>query len=1125
MHRMRFPNRVSLFIFSFSLLTAPKVAAQDLTGALSGTVRDSTGAVVPNVEVTVLNAATGVVAWRGRTDAVGQYLAPALGAGRYHLVCEAPGFKKAEIRDVPLQVDQRARVDAVVHPGDVVETVTVSGEALGQLESETSSLGATINTSQVRDLPLPSRNILNLLTLVGGVSSGGAATGINASQLSINGSRTLNSEFTVDGVSVVSGSTGGVQRLPSTETIREFKVLTSGYSAEYGRTSGGFVNVIVDSGTRQYHGGVYEYFRNEKLNANNFFNNLRGTPRPRDRYNQFGAKLGGPVRLPWLYDGSERTFFFFNYEGQRRKRPSTQISSIPDEAFRGGDFSRSPVPVMDPLTGRSFDGNRIPRERQDRAAARIMGLLPAPNSPGSLDAASNRRINNYVLTRSTAPSDNEHTTRVDHAFGDRARIFGRLSHFRVFGPRDIILPGPLDPAVGDSATTTYQSSIGYTHTWTPRLISEMTLGYQRNNPAIDPPTLGMDARSEFGIDRVTGNAAPRFNISGFRELGINENTYRRQIDNNYQATGGLTWVRGAHTAKFGFSLRKNQFNVFNPGGNFTGIYNFNGEVTSPTRTAGNPVNALADFLLGQIQTAVYSLPQPITGRRNTNLGLFAQDDWRLSRRLTLNLGLRYEYESPMTIANDMYSRISPVTGRLLVARKNASRSLDVQADKLNFAPRAGLAWSLDDRTVVRSAFGVFYSQIFSNLGGIVLYPGFTVTQNFTDQGVGVPQPFTLREGVPLIAVQNFDDPFFVERQASPSSPLSSSAQFAEISPLPYSMQWSLGVQRDLGGGIIADASYVGTRGLHLPLSLPFNQVPFERAEEIQRLGSAVETQRARPFPNVGGFGAFVHAGTSSYHALQLKAVRQFSKRFSFLSTYTWSKSLDDGSGIFSFSQPNGLDTGQFLGLFRNLDRGLSSFDRPHTFALAVQYTTRGHWLWRGIQFNPIFIARSGLPDTITQNNLHPAASQQRPSVVGTNGGGYALRLTSEGTAIRSLLSPTDPNFPFLPTGPLFTGTGAARRLVLPVSIGNLGRNTTREPREVNLDISVARRFALTERLGLQIRAEAFNLMNHTNFTGPNTGLSVIADPAGRPVFNSPGFGLITGAKSARFMQLVARLEF
>jgi len=306
----------------------------------------------------------------------------------------------------------------------------------------------------------------------------------------------------------------------------------------------------------------------------------------------------------------------------------------------------------------------------------------------------------------------------------------------------------------------------------------------REDPRIDPPSLGLDVRSVLGIERSVYSAAPRLNISGFRELGINENTLRRQINNNYQGSLGLTWVRGAHVLKSGAQLRLNQFNVFNPGGDFTGNYNFNGELTSPNRTGGNPTNALADFLLGQIQSVAYELAQPPTGRRNYNLGLYVQDDWKLSRRLTLNLGLRYEYESPMWIAEDIYSRIDTKTARLLVARKNASRTLDIEGDTLNLAPRVGLAYALDDKTILRSAMGVFYGQIFSNLGGIVRYPGFTVRQSFPDLGVGIAQPFTLSQGHPLTAVQNLDDPFSVERIATPQNPLSGAAQFGEASPLP-----------------------------------------------------------------------------------------------------------------------------------------------------------------------------------------------------------------------------------------------------------------------------------------------------------------------------------------------------
>ena len=1110
-----------------AVLVATSAHAQTMTASISGRVTDATGGVLPGASVTITNAATNVAVWNGVTDDVGAYVAPALPVGRYDVSVELQGFKVVVIRGVRLEVDQRVRADAALEPGQVQETVVVVGETLGRLETESSAMGLVINTSQVQNLPLPSRNVLNLLTLAGGVSSGGAATGINANQMSINGSRTVNSEFTVDGVSVVSGSTGGLTRLPSTEAIREFKVHTASYSAEYGRTSGAFVNVVVDSGTNRVQGGVYEYFRHERLNATNFFRNLRGDPKPRDRYNQFGFKLGGPVQIPALYSGRDRTFFFVNYEGLRRSEPSTEISTIPDQAFRSGDFSQSPVPIIDPLTGRQFPGNRIPADRIDRAAARIMGLLPAPNASGTADPANGRLVSNYVFTESTVPANDEVTVRIDHSAGSDARLFGRYTQYTLDSPAVRRIPGPLDPVVGDSLTKGHQLALGWTHVWAPTVLTETNFGFMRDDPRIDPPSLGLDVGSTLGIQRSVFAATPRMNVSGFTELGIHENTYRRQINNNYQASVAFTWVRNAHALRSGVQLRFNQFNVFNPGGRFAGIYNFNGEITSPNRAAGNPVNALADFLLGQIQNAEYELPQPMTGRRNYNVAGYAQDDWKPTSRLTLNLGLRYEYEAPMWVDNDIYSRLNPDTGRLLVATQNASRTLDVEGDRVNFAPRVGFAYTLDDKTVLRSAFGIFYSQVFSNLGGIVLYPGFTVRENFPDLGVGVAQPFTLAQGHPLSAVQNLNDPFFVERSATPSNPLAGSAQFGSVRPLPYSQQWNVGIQREVGAGTIVDVSYVGSRGRHLPLSRPFNQVPYERAVEVQAAGSALATQLARPFPSVAGFSSFVHVGNSNYHSLQVRGSRQLSSRIAFQSTYTWSKSIDDGSGLFSFSQPNGLDSGQFVTLSSDINRSLSSFDRPHIFAAAVTYMTGGPFWLRDIQANVIVTARSGLPDTITQNNLHPNAGQQRPSVRSDNLGGYAPGMTPEGTAIRYLLPTSDPNFPFVPSGPLFTGAGASRRMVLPFDApGNLGRNTTREPGEFNVDLALARRFNLVGRLGLTLRAEAFNLLNRVNFNAPNTSLSVIADPTtGQPVWNSPSFGLITAAKSARFMQLVARVDF
>lgn len=633
-------------------------------------------------------------------------------------------------------------------------------------------------------------------------------------------------------------------------------------------------------------------------------------------------------------------------------------------------------------------------------------------------------------------------------------------------------------------------------------------------------------RDVLGIQRSSFAATPVMNISGWAGMGINPNTYRRQIDNNYQSSVSLTWTRGNHTVKSGFQLRKNQFNVFNPGGNFAGIYNFNGQLSSPQRAAGNPVHAMSDFLLGLVKTANYDLPQPMTGRRNTNLGIFVQDDWKVSRKLTVNAGVRYELETPMTMSNDIYSRVDPVSGKLLAAGKNASRSLNLEAAKMNFAPRVGFAYSVDEKTVIRSAFGAFYSQIFSNMGGVVLYPGFTVAQQFPDLGVGIAQAFRLVEGMPQIAVQDLNDPFIVERNATVNNPLAASAQFGEIDPMPRSLQWNFGVQRNLGWSTIVDLSYVGTRGLNLPLSFAQNPIPFERGEELAFIGTAAAQQLARKFPTVNNLGSFVHAGTSSYHSLQVKAARQFTRALGWQATYTWSKSMDDGSGLFPFSQPYGLDGGQFPFYNRYLDRGVSSFDRPHNFAASVQYRTSGPVWLRDFTVSPILLWRTGLPDTITQNNLWPGINQQRPNSLGTNASGKTGSFTSEGTAVRYLMPANSAAFPFAPSGPFFTGTGANRTRLLPAVMGTLGRNTTREPNEFNIDLAVARTFPIKERLRLEVRAEAFNFLNHTNFNGPNTSLSVQADArTGQAIFNSPAFGLITSAKSARFLQLVLRLAF
>ena len=1116
-------------LFACLVLAASNSFGQVLTGTISGVVTDSTEAVVPNAAVTIINADTRVTAWHGMTNESGVYRAPSLPAGRYDVTVELQGFKRAEVAGINLTVDQRAAINVTLQPGAVAESVTVEGKTAGQLSTESSSLGNTINTTQVQNLPLPDRNILNLLSLTAGVSSGGDATSINASQLSMNGSRTVNSEFTVDGVSVVSGSTGGVQTLPSADAIREFKVLTSGYSAEYGRTSGGTVTMIINSGTDQYHGALYEYFRNEDLNANNFFNNVLGKPRSQDRYNLFGGKLGGPVRIPKLYNGKEKTFFFFNYEGLRRSSPYFNTSTVPSAAFRSGDFSGSKVPVYDPRTNAPFPGNKIPSDRIDPAAAKILGVLPTPNSPGSFDAATGQAVNDLVAIGSTKPSNNSFTTRIDENVTVNDRLFGTLTHYKNQSPAQPKIPGPLENNTGPGVTTGYQATLGYTHTFSPTLLLEARMGYWRNDSEIIPPSLGINVQNVFGIQRSIGPAAPTFNISGWSQYGLNSNTLRSQIDNNFQPSASATKIWGNHLVKFGFDLRKNQFNIYNPGGTgnsgwFTGNYTFTGEITSATHNSGNLVNSLADFLLGDVKSSGYALPQPPAGRRNRNIGVFVQDDWKVTQKLTVNLGLRYEYESPMTSSNRIYSRVSPVTGEVLFADINASSALNLSASKFNFAPRAGIAYNVTPKTVIRSGFGIFYSQIFSDLGAQVLFPGYTISQSFGSLGTGVPQPFLLSQGMPLIAVQNLQSPQSTLSQFGPTNPLSASASFAQAGPLPYALEYNFGVQRELMRGLIIEANYAGSSGVHLPLNLPYNTVPFAAATQIAQINTQAFTQSLRAFPAIGGFSAISMAGHSSYNGLQITARRQYAGNLAFIANYTRSKSIDDGSGLFSFSQPEVFDDGQFPSVYRKVDRAVSAFDRPNSFTGAIQYRTSGpRWL-RNIEFDPILTARDGLPTSITQNNLNSAARGLRPNVVGT-ASIYTPNAYPNGTGIQYLLPVNSPNFPLGPVGPLFTGTGANRTLVLPAGIGSLGRDSVRTPGELDLDLAVGREFPIAERLRLKLRAEAFNVLNHTNFQTPATSLTVTTNSQGQPIFNSPGFGIITAARAARFMQIVVRLEF
>src|SRR5579871_62255 len=1121
-----------------SCLAAAFVFAQSLTGIISGTVADPSKAPVAAANVTITNADTGVKVWSGATNGDGLYRAPDLPVGRYNISVEATGFKRQQVSNVPLNVDQRAAIDIVMQLGSVAETVTVEGSGAGQLQTETGSLGSTVTPSELQDMPLPSRNPLNLLILTPGVSSGGDITGqggLSTSQLSINGSRTLNSDFLIDGVSVVTGSTGGPQSLPPTDSLAEFKVLASDYSAEYGRTSGAIISMVTRSGTDSYHGAAYGYFRNEALDANNFFNNANSKQRPEDRYNLFGGKIGGPLTIPKLYNGRNHTFFFVNYEGLIQASPFSNTSSIPYGGYLSGNFSASKTVVDNPATKTAFPSNTIPAALLNPAAMKILALVPAPNSVGTLNATDNISTNNLVSVGSSHPLTNTGMARVDEVVNDKLRFFWTFVHFNNFSPIQPTFPGsPLDSSVGDSQTTGYESTVGMTKTWSATFISDVRFCFFRNNSEIRPPSDGINDQATLGIANQFGIASPEFNISGFSMLGTNTNTLRTQIDNNYQTIVDNTKSVGRHLIQFGLQFRRNQFDDFNPTADVNGAYTFDGSLTSAKNAGGDGINALADFLLGDIKTSSYSLPQPLIGRRNFNLAFYAQDSWKWKPSVTINFGLRWEYESPFTAAHNEYSRVDPTTGQVLFAgASGVSDTLNLSAPKTDFAPRLGVAYHVLPRTVIRTGVGIFYAGIFSDLGGQVLFPGYNVEQSFANLGTGVAQPFKLSQGMPYVATNNASNPQAnIAQFNSVANPLVLSAYdgFTEVKQ-PYAEQWNFGIEQQLPKGIIGDVNYVGSHGVHMAVNLPTNYPPFNIAidNQLALTNTSTATNLARPFPTIGSFNSLNFEGTASYEALQLSARRNIGENLAFVVHYTRSKSLDDASGIYSFSQPSGLNLGEVPQAALGINKGRSEFDRPNDFTAAMRYTTKGNKWVRGFFIDPIISIHNGLPIYIGQTNENAAQNasfQQRPNVVNP-GVSLTVPETANGTGVQYLLPATSANFPLTPTGPFATGSGAARLLVLPASLGNLGRDVVRSPNQIGANLAVGRIFALRERLKMTVRMEAYNLPNHTNFTPSSSigQLPISSNSAGQPVFNAPNFGLITSAGQARFFQFAARFDF
>ena len=1095
---LRRVSRLTACLLLLSVCLVPPARAQVNNASVTGLVTDAAGAVVPNASVTLRNRATSVET-SATTDSSGYYTFASVPVGVYSVTFELQGFKRVVIDEVKLEVGQKARVDAAFEVGAVTETVTVTSVTL--LTTQEATTGGVIENRMVEQLPLSGRNWDDLISLVPGVQvdryteeGGGTANG-RTGGANVHGVRSLQNNFVLDGVDNNSISEN-VQELttqvarPSVDSIQEFKVSTNPYSAENGRSPGALVSVVTKSGTNAFHGTLYEFHRNRVFDANNFFNNRAGARKPQNIQNQFGGNIGGPVVR-------NQAFFFFNYEGTRIRKGVTRLGNVPLANEIRGDFSnaaavanripggayatlfdrvgdcRALVPSAFNANG-SFINNQIPAQCLDPLAQRVLALLPGPNVvPGSGPL----NLNNFIRNPGITDDTDSYTGRFDWQQSAKNSFFVRYTlsdRFRyvpgIFGG---VVDGTGSSANGRLNMKGQSAAVGWTHIISSRLINEFRLGWGRNNSLAVQDPFGLNTLAELGFLGVPDSplysgGLPGLSISarggttlpggqsGFDRLGSPDFLPKSQRTNQFQWTDTVSLTQGAHQLKFGGDVRGPMRNIYLDVPSLRGTLNFDGNRTGV---------GLADFLLGYPSGAQLANPQVVDSRLKMFSG-FIQDDWKASRRLTLNVGLRYDYATWPYEGADRLANLNPETGQVFTpANSPFGRSL-IRPDKNNFAPRVGLAYQLDDATVVRSGYGRFY-MLFERAGSedqLALNLPFLVQNNVTAaNNNSTANNIRLRTGFNLSLNPASVDPRLVRLRA--------------INPeavMPSIDQWNIGIQRRLYGNLVATADYVGTKGTHLSVLRNLNQQLFNAAG----VGTGVI-----PYPSLGPIEYRDNGGNSNYHGGELTLEKRFSRGFSFRTAYTYSKSIDYAQEHLAAG-----GTGSFTQNARDLRerRGPSDFDVRHRFVGSYIYELpfgKGRsYLQNGALAHVVGGWRlSGLANVRSGRPFTVAANGNSTALGGARGGGLVgafadcLRDGSLSSGERTIDRWFDPTAYAAPT---------------PARLGTCGRNTLRGPNITNFDVAVARTFDyFGEDRNLEFRWEVFNVFNTPQFGLPDRNIS------------------------------------
>jgi hypothetical protein len=1102
-----------LIASAFSLLLLVPAAFPQASSQITGAVVDSTAAGVAGARVVVTNAETGVTRETISQDS-GLYTIPSLQPGRYIVSASRDGFKTIRRENVVLEVNAVQRVDFTLELGAVSESVTVSG-APPMVESENSSLGQIVQQRQIVELPLNGRNFVQLATLgpgVTGVGFGASGTIMSGtrpddqrpgSELFSNGNREGSNNFLLDGIDNNERLTLAITLRPSVEAVREFKIQTNLFAADQGRNPGATVNVVTKSGTNELHGAVYNFLRNDNLDARNYFARP-GTARPQLAQNQFGAALGGPVI-------KNKLFYFGNYEGFRRRQEVPILGTVPTARIRGGDFGEVRN-IFDPFSLRAAPGTQsgftrdmfpnriIPASRFDAVTPRLINAYPDPTGPGI--------ANNYTVAPKQAQDWNQFDARGDYNISDTTFFFGRYSfqdtltvrpstfaNRTVQGLSQPVGIGNEDTFAGESSQQAHHAVLNLAKTITPALLLELRAGFQRFSLDFIQEGAAEGARLGEQVGVINSNQGPRsdgipiFSPAGYFGFGQTRSLPIIRKENTFQYGASMTWTRGKHNLRWGGDIIRRQISEFQTNrGN--GRFNFSNAFTNDPNNQGPTGDALASALMGVANTIEQDFTLVFPGMRGWENSVFFMDDWKVNDRLTLNLGLRYEYFSPYSEVANRLANFDVTTGKLLIGGINSDKYMGVKPDMNNIAPRFGFAYRANQKTVVRGGFGVFYGT--QGNGGAVMR-GFRQAPFGPVQTVDinqfVPNPRRVQEGLdPLLPI---DVNQFIN---NPNGNLIGTA-FNFVPSTTY--QFNVQIQRELPGDMVWKIGYVGNMNRDLDYTYNANQ-------QDPGPGSVASRRPLRNIaPNVQGVTLAVTEGTADYHALQTTLERRFSNGMSFLTAYTWSHSIDNVPNAFG-GAANGPIPQDIR--FRDADRGSSGFDIRHRLTHSMNYelpfgrnkqfniTNRAlDAIAGGWQTNTIITLQSGLPFTPVITGNPSNAGQSRPD------------LNRDPIWRRGVPH----NWFDVSLGPNQTwGTPLA------FTYGNAGRNILTGPGRVNFDWSMFKNFDFTERFRMQFRSEFFNLFNTPQFGLPNATIG------------TPAAGTITSlAGNNRQVQLALRFSF